>query len=379
MIIGVLFGLLGVMVLALKELHTFGLVWFALCVPLAAYFVSVVRAIPKLGAVSADARGLCVGGELAVPNARILRATAVAEKGGAVVSIQRRRHYLVLIDLPNLTQAEDLVTALGFDARQVTATFAVDSPVSSSWPSWLPLTVVFALIAAIGVPSLLGAPLAGLLLGAALYPLLLAISIPATVTIGLDGVLHRWLWRRRMLPFSALSRCTADGDRLTLESRDGTKLTLRVRTNPPSHDHARPSKASRAAYVAAVAARIEQARAAHGPHDARLDVALLARGQRSISDWVQALRAPLLRGPDGFRNAAMLPERLWKTIDDAHAPPVDRAAAAVALGPALDATGRERLLRVAAVTALPRLRVAVEAAARDDEAALEVALEDVAR
>ncbi len=70
-----------------------------------------------------------------------------------------------------------------------------------------------------------------------------------------------------------------------------------------------------------------------------------------------------------FRGAAApTPEALLRVVEDASAKPVERVAAAIALAAAGDAA-RVRIRVVAEATAAPRLRVALEAVAREDEVA----------
>jgi hypothetical protein len=55
-----------------------------------------------------------------------------------------------------------------------------------------------------------------------------------------------------------------------------------------------------------------------------------------------------------------MPDRLWRVAQDPAQAPAARAAAAVALSPTLDESGRARLVQIAKATAAPKLRVALE-------------------
>jgi hypothetical protein len=131
------------------------------------------------------------------------------------------------------------------------------------------------------------------------------------------------------------------------------------------------------AYLDAVVARVREAMAASGePRHGASAAALLRRGREVIA-WVRALRALTRKGAPGFREAEPLPERLWDTVEDGAAAPEARAAAAVALAPSLDAAERQKLHEVARVVVSPRLRVALEAAADDDDARVVEALAEI--
>jgi hypothetical protein len=65
------------------------------------------------------------------------------------------------------------------------------------------------------------------------------------------------------------------------------------------------------------------------------------------------------------RNAPVPPDKLLSIAEDPRAEPLARAGAAVALSGALDDDGRARLRAAAEATVMPRVRVALEAAARE--------------
>ena len=66
-----------------------------------------------------------------------------------------------------------------------------------------------------------------------------------------------------------------------------------------------------------------------------------------------------------LRTAPVMPDHLWRVAEDAQQPATMRAAAAIALGPTLDPSGKTRLAEIAKATAAPKLRVALERAATD--------------
>jgi hypothetical protein len=100
-------------------------------------------------------------------------------------------------------------------------------------------------------------------------------------------------------------------------------------------------------------------------------------GTRTVSEWVTSLRAIGAGANADTRTAPFPRERLLRIVEDPTSPADDRAAAAVAVGASLGAEDRLRLRSVADAVVAPRLRVAIEAAAGDDDAELETALAQV--
>jgi hypothetical protein len=97
-------------------------------------------------------------------------------------------------------------------------------------------------------------------------------------------------------------------------------------------------------------------------------VALL-RGARGVRDWLASLRA---MDAGDFRSSAMSDDDLVSLLANANAPDELRAGAAARL-----ATRDKERLRVASEgVAAPKVRVAIDAALAEDEAALEKALEE---
>lgn len=102
-------------------------------------------------------------------------------------------------------------------------------------------------------------------------------------------------------------------------------------------------------------------------------VEALVRDTDDAAAWVKRLRAVTQR--HSHRHQATSPDRLLAILESPAASPRDRAAAAVALGPALDDGSRKRIADVASSTASPRLRVVLDAVRDDaDDEALAEAL-----
>jgi hypothetical protein len=78
--------------------------------------------------------------------------------------------------------------------------------------------------------------------------------------------------------------------------------------------------------------------------------------------------------PRAYRDAEIRDEDLWRIVEDPHSRPSVRVSAASLLRPQLDSIGRGRLRIAAEVTAHRRVRVALEAAASNDDRAMRSAL-----
>jgi hypothetical protein len=123
--------------------------------------------------------------------------------------------------------------------------------------------------------------------------------------------------------------------------------------------------------------RLSEAIAAY--HESATDRggAALRRGTRTVRQWVAALRAIGSGANADMRTAPLPRERLLRIVEDPASPEEERAAAAVALATEQDDDGHARMRIVAMHVAAPRLRVAIEAAAKADDAELEAALAQV--
>jgi hypothetical protein len=94
-------------------------------------------------------------------------------------------------------------------------------------------------------------------------------------------------------------------------------------------------------------------------------------------EWIRSLRGALDKGAPGFRVRALVPEELWRAVENARLSATARAAAAIALGPTLDEQGKARLGIAANASADPKLRVLFGALTDNDEDAIEGALVEI--
>jgi hypothetical protein len=100
-------------------------------------------------------------------------------------------------------------------------------------------------------------------------------------------------------------------------------------------------------------------------------LAALARGTRPVPAWLDELRG-LLRRTATFRDQALAPEDAGEVLGDPTATAEQRIGAAVALRALGDEASTEGIRVAASGTAEPRLRIALEKIAEDDEAAAEI-------
>lgn len=343
------------------------------------YVAAVARPGAKLTKVSVEAseEGLRVDGAL-VPRAEI-RAGVVLPKSDKLPTRVRltRRGVAPNIELcvSDVGTGRELLRALGFDASQSVATFSTMSR-AVAHPGMFAGACVSA-AALLGVVVMLigkhtvAVPVA--LLGAVVIALAMAVVgvIQTKLHVGADGVMARWLWWSRFLRWSEVAsfsryklKGASTGDEgLSFKMRSGEEVKFPIGSVAWSEDH-----------MAMIEERIREAVDIHERGGAEEGAILLDRGARSIEGWVRHLRSLGEGANAGPRTAPVSRDRLFRIVEDPKAEATARAAAAVALGTSLDDAGRARLDAAASATAAPKLRIAIEAAAKNDEAAMTEAL-----
>jgi hypothetical protein len=218
---------------------------------------------------------------------------------------------------------------------------------------------------------------------AAAVALVIPAILPTTVTVGADGVLVEWLGQRTLVPIGDLLGVSLSDEAgvfgkaamLHLQRRAGPPIPIQVGTLRVYGRGAALADWAILKRRTALAERIHEALAQRDAHLADA-VRLPERGSGSAKAWFEALRT--VGRPGGYRaEAAPDAARLWRVVEDPAQAPSARAAAAVVLGSSLDEAGRQRLRVAAAATAAPKLRIALEAAARSDDARLTEALAEL--
>jgi hypothetical protein len=280
-------------------------------------------------------------------------------RGLPIVALSTRLGTTHELVVPEEAVGRHVLTALGLDASQTVAQFSLawrHAPIAFLGVFAFAVALSIALAAAGAVTA--GAGFLLVRFVAPLVSVLPMLALRSKLAVGADGVLVTEPGNQEFVRYAdvddvrvgvgALGRSRS----LLIALRSGKTLTFRT---------------TGSAYFDAVVERIREARATHERGDAAPAARILERGHRPMIDWIRALRATGSGADADARTASVEPQRLWRIVEDPGGAPAARAAAAIALGPSLDAAGRARLADVAEATASPKLRVALSAAAASDE------------
>jgi hypothetical protein len=367
------------------------------------WFARMARRVsPRAGEVRVTDNGVYLDGKRLIARSDIRSATLWPGQGaGACVRIQPRG-VGASIDLVVRDDADGrrLIETLGFSASQTASELgllalsveSLKSRVRGTWLGGATLLSSFFAAGFAGRMGLAGGWVAALVAAGLLFhiTMLLRFFKRGSIVVGADGVHAQWLGQRRFIPIRDVDRAeVVQGEAWA------TMLPMIVRIHRKAGDFvdllagagrvsafgnfdrgARPHAEMIAERINEAAAASGRAPSDHPPWDERL----LARGQRAMRDWVAALRKLDDKAPS-FREHAdsvQVLDRLWAILEDATMDHEKRAAAAVALSPHFDAADRQRVRIAARATATPKLRIALEAAAEDDEDRLVEALDEVA-
>lgn len=302
--------------------------------------------------------------------------------GSTVRLLDRKKRILLEVEVVDQEQSKRLLEALGLSASHNRAEFRGPSWVTSTPDRMTLLAVATGILIVLIVIALAAYPQmsreATSLLGqfAIVFGIgLMAVSaaLPSTITVGVDGVEVRWFWWRRFIPMTRIAAGYAeDGANIRLALTDGTFETIAT-----ARAHSTGDLVNDRRHL--ILARINDAWAAARGADSGTNAAsLIARGTQSVAQWMEAL-ATLDPNREGYRQTSLREDDLWRALEDAKEDPEARAAAAYLLRKRLDARGKERIRVVAQATALPKLRIALEAATGEsDEEAAEALQELVA-
>lgn len=323
--------------------------------------------------VEVDGEAITVGDER-IERSTLSRGVIVPREGDIEVHLAKLGPDLE-VRVKSAEDARRLLSSLGFDADQSVAAFRTMSQSFSSIARVIAtamgtlmggsvVMLVLGLIAgAIGGEGAMSAAMAGgwMLTLLTMFTLMFA---PSRIEVGADGVLIRWLGRQRFVSHGDVEDVQqivaglGRSRRLQVQVKLRSGEVVRIPVTHPRWDDGR---------TAALATRILEAREVYRRGGAE-DNAFLMRGDRPHLGWVSALRT---RELVGHRDRALPKDRLWRVIEDAAAKPLERAAAAIALGKELAEPERARLARAAKASAVPKLRVVLEnvADAEDDELA----------
>ncbi|MGH7282248.1 MAG: hypothetical protein ACRELY_12030 [Polyangiaceae bacterium] len=318
--------------------------------------------------VRASRAGLEVEGKPFVSHDAIERAFYAPREGarGRVIVIVKHRPRIA-IEVLTRDEAKRLLAALGFGADRKQLTFTAESMVSVHGA----LSVFVGILAVLmGMWSDMRLTpdrwLGSLAFHSAIFFLagfFLYWLMRSSIVVGIDGIAVRRaaVGRRKFTPYdeivnvrhAILSRNDQSGELdhvLVVDRKWGDDIRVSLRRGERNEDDA-----------AGLVERIQEAMEARKSREIPVSVeSMLERGERSVADWIEALRQIRASEEVHYRVAAVDREALFGAVEDATKKPETRIAAAIALGTQLDDQGRARLRVSAEAVAEPKLRVALE-------------------
>jgi hypothetical protein len=326
--------------------------------------------------VIADAEGVKLDGTLVVARSRIatgfFQPRWMDQKYRSSVRLFDKLGNVVFeAEVQDENQALEILNALGLDPSQRRARFRASSPIYATVGRQMLFTfgLVFGWM-------FVGAAIAGTHLGGIafflMFPLLFGAMWPAKLDVGVDGILWKWLFWKKFIPMSDVQGVFREEERgIRIQRKSGkdeviyAAMRSRYKSNRGSQ------------HRDAIVARVSETLTAYQARTGGADVAtLIARGTRTKEEWVGALRK-LARDDGGYRDAAVREEDLLRVLEDPGAPEDARAGAALVLKSRAKGELKERVRVAAEATASPKLRVVLDAAANEDDAALEEALHGI--
>ena len=279
---------------------------------------------------------------------------------GPLVVIQRTGLLALplVLQVHSVAEGTALLRRLGMSAEEGVTSFRTRNP----YMAWFWALLIVLITAGLTMSSRLNLePFWVLVVALAIF---VGTSVKEEVTVGRDGLVRRWMWRERFIALDSIAELKAHRGSIHVVTKGGQSQRI---------GFAPFSTTEQAAEMEALLARVKQAQA----HLANADVgvgeeSLLTRGGGGMAAWVNRLRGGALASAT-HRRAPLSEERLWTVVEGASAAPLERAAAAVVLAHG-ERENLQRLRVVADATALPAMRIAIEAAIDDDEAAIRESL-----
>lgn len=337
-------------------------------------FYSTKGARLVAGRLSVDDVGtLRFGERVLARRGDLARALVTPTDGALLVQLVRKgARPPIHVRVADDAEAQALLVALGQDAGHAAAQMVIASRVMAM-PILKQLAVLLwpypILIAAL--PHLAHGALPGAAVAAVLYTALLSLW-PTTVRVGTDGVFTSWLGRRRFLAHEGTIGASffhevVGGKNyygVDVVRRDGERVRLATGQGAVGEMQARQLEH-----------RIREAADLRG----RGDAGTIARGDRSLPDWLRDLRR-LGAGATHHRSAATPPDVLLRIVEDSGATEEARAGAAVAAVTGGDEEARARVRVAAETSASPELRALLaDIADGADDDALVPAIEALRR
>lgn len=322
----------------------------------------------------ADDKGVWLGGELVAPKEQIKSGLVLPRwDGGPVLRISRKGLRLpVDLRVPDVEHARGILRALGLDASQSVAAFRLPSSAFADPKARQRFLTRFGLLlgglgfaAAMFARSAPGiAPFFPFVMALVAMSVAVTSLIPTKLRVGADGLQISWMRRQRFLPYGDITHIDPYEEPGMGKNR-WAGLVVSLKTGEKVHLPIVSKQSSLRDQIYLIHERISEAIDTWSRGDGVAHAALVRRGGREASEWVRALRGIGSFANADARTAPILPERLWRIVEDPSAPADARAGAAVALGQTADDDARTRLRAAASATAAPKLRIAIETAARE--------------
>ena len=358
-----------------RAVHGHPVWWLAFLV----YFAGVVAVFKawtewwneQRGRLRADETGLWLG-ERCVIRREAVRHGYVFRRGERTYVRLGRALRHVEVEVADEAEGEALLVAMRLDSGRSVAQYAMTNGTwrasflrasASTLPVVLAPVVAFLLGGAL--PTLLGSLVVG-----SVFTLLYALDQLLRVSVGADGIRVKSLVQHaRFVPFSAIESARTDGTNITIRLHDGESIRIHSPAGANAKKHgllARPIALSDRVHEARkLVDRIEEQLAARRARG-NVDAPAFARAGRKTGEWLREV-AGATDATATYRTPAVPPEELWRIVEDTAASPTARAGAAAALRKDLDGDGRLRLRAAADACAAPRLRIALETVASDDD------------
>lgn len=346
-------------------------------------WVSNPSPVLREGDVFASSRGVAFRGRFLVLRPKVRAGFTLPHEHGVLVQLERPFFRPIELLLPSADEARALLKSLGLDASQTAASVPLRSLAALDWRRFVPGLSLAVLVVGSALAGAMFGSIAALVIAvlAALSFLTAAVMliVKGRATVAADGVLVSFLWERYFYPYTSIARVTPTFlgyKTVALVMKDGRSVHLPI---PRYWSHAQET-----ADAQRLTARIQTAMAEHRAAPGESDLQALARRDRPVKEWIVHLLGVGAGANADHRRAPVPADRLWRIVESPTEAAEARAAAAVALSSTKDERTRRRLHAIASNTAAPKLRVALEVAARaaEDEAAAEeeiaAALEGVA-
>ena len=330
----------------------------------------------RTGRLRVDASGLHLDDELVAARSELA--------GGLIAESERDTHAWLFGDggrfalrfrTPSIKQSNQLLAALELAPEQRAPLILLKAGPLTRWawllPTVLGVGVVPVAFLLLVLPDGMQVPIAATIVAlVVLSPFAFQLLGAKRVQLGVDGVTVHQVWRERFVAYRDIERVEywkAFRVRrqqflprgFTLHLRDGA--TIRMRTAEARQVTGQGEEADDDYIATTIRQRMDRPAGQPLPG--------LEQGDRSMADWLAALRA--LRSRDGgYRSTQVTDDELWSALEDGTLEPRCRIAAAIALATGASADDQKRMSHAAAASASRLFRDAIEATQAGDEAEL---------